>query len=277
MRKRQEKAKQERQARKRQQEAEAERRRKDQEEADYEISVRHDDKQRTSHGRRAVNGAISLHVPQSLVKAKSVPYLKHGKPARRSQVINHDDFDIVRIYGAEYRGIVQYYLLAGDVRRLHRLRWVMLTSMLKTLASKHRSTVTKIAAKHKTTIPIPYGPRTCFEVIVERGRNSKALVARFGGIPLRRQKSVAINDRLPERIIYPRKELVSRLQTGRCELCECPGEMEVHHVRKLAELDTSEPARWTKVMAKRRRKTLVVCANCHGLIHQQGSPATFTT
>ncbi|MGW3957557.1 HNH endonuclease [Streptomyces sp. NPDC004752] len=41
--------------------------------------------------------------------------------------------------------------------------------------------------------------------------------------------------------------------------------------------DTSEPARWTKVMAKRRRKTLVVCANCHGLIHQQGSPATFTT
>lgn len=65
--------------------------------------------------------------------------MQRGKPERRSQVINYSDHDIVRIYGAEYRGVVQYYLLAGDVRRLHRLHWVMLTSMLKTLASKHRS------------------------------------------------------------------------------------------------------------------------------------------
>jgi hypothetical protein len=58
-----------------------------------------------------------------------------------------------------YRGIVQYYLLAGDVYRLHRLRWVMETSMLKTLAGKHRTTVSKIAAKHKAKIQTPHGPR----------------------------------------------------------------------------------------------------------------------
>ncbi|MET8047864.1 group II intron reverse transcriptase/maturase [Streptosporangium sp. NPDC005286] len=114
----------------------------------YEISVQHDDRQRTASGQRAVNGAVSLHVPKALIKAKIALYTKRGKPARRPQVINYDDHDIVGIYGAEYRGLVQYYLLAGDVRRLHRLRWVMLTSMLKTLASKHRSTPTKIAAKH---------------------------------------------------------------------------------------------------------------------------------
>ena len=67
-------------------------------------------------------------------------------------MINYGDYDIVRIYGAEYRGLVQYYLLAGDVRRLHRLRWVMLSSMLKTLAAKHRSTATKIAAKHQVQV-----------------------------------------------------------------------------------------------------------------------------
>lgn len=43
----------------------------------------------------------------------------------------------------------------------------MLTSMLKTLASKDRSTVTKIAAKHKAKIQTTHGPRTCFEAIVE--------------------------------------------------------------------------------------------------------------
>ncbi|WP_199537243.1 group II intron reverse transcriptase/maturase [Spongiactinospora gelatinilytica] len=41
--------------------------------------------------------------------------------------------------------MVQYYLLAGDVWRFDRLRWVTETSMLKTLAAKHRSTVAKMA------------------------------------------------------------------------------------------------------------------------------------
>ncbi|CDR16987.1 predicted protein [Streptomyces iranensis] len=89
-----------------------------------------------------------------MIKAKIALYSKRGKPARRSQVINFSDHDIVRIYGAEYRGVVQYYLLAGDVRRPHRVRWVMLTSMLKTPAAKHHTSVRRIAAKHKA--------RTCF-------------------------------------------------------------------------------------------------------------------
>lgn len=241
----------------------------------YEISVRHDDRQFT-RGQRTVNGQIALHVPESVVTAKSAPYLQRGKPARRPQLINSDDYDIVRIYGAEYRGIVQYYLLAGDVRRLHRLRWIMLTSMLKTLASKHRSTVTKMAAKHKAKIQTPYGLRTCFEVTVDSGRTGKPLVARFGGIPLRRQKTAVIDDRTPDRLTYPRRELVTRLRRGRCELCEQPGPMEVHHIRKLADLDNLQPAPWNKAMAKRRRKTLVVCGTCHDHIHAQRPNTTLT-
>ena len=84
--------------------------------------------------------------------------------------MNDDDYTIVATYGAEYRGIVQYYLLAGDVYRLNRLHWVMETSMLKTLAGKHHSTVSKMAAKYKAKIETPHGPRTCFEASVERER-----------------------------------------------------------------------------------------------------------
>ena len=58
--------------------------------------------------------------------------------------------------------------------------------MLKTLAGKHRSTVTKMARKYKTTIETPAGPRTVFQVTVERDGGRKPLVARFGGIPLKR-------------------------------------------------------------------------------------------
>jgi hypothetical protein len=242
----------------------------------YEISVQHDDRQRTASGQRAVNGAVSLHVPATVVTAKNALYMKRGKPACRSEVINYSDHDIVRIYGTEYRGLVQYYLLAGDVRRLHRLHWVMLTSMLKTLASKHRSTATKIAAKHKAKIMTPQGPRTCFEAVVERGKGSKPLVARFGGIPLTRQKTAVINDQLPARIIYPRRELIGRLSATRCELCELIGDVQVHHVRSLAELDASDPTPWAKIMIRRRRKTLVVCTGCHDRIHGTRSVTAFT-
>ena len=82
-------------------------------------------------------------MPVEVIKAKCAPYMQHGKPARRTRLMNLDDYTIVSIYGAEYRGIVQYYLLASDVYRLNRLNWVMETSMLKTLAGKHRSTVSK--------------------------------------------------------------------------------------------------------------------------------------
>jgi hypothetical protein len=145
---------------------------------------------------RATNGKIGLRVPQPVIKAKCAPYLNHGKPAHQPRLKNLSDYDIVGRFGAEYRGVVQYYLLAGDAWRLDRLRWVMLTAMLKTLAAKHRSTVTKMARKHKSTIVTPYGPRRCFEARAERA-GRKPLVARFGGIPLKRQKKAVITDRPP--------------------------------------------------------------------------------
>ena len=51
--------------------------------------------------------------------------------------------------------------------------------MLKTLAAKHGSTVTKMARKYKAKIDTRYGPRTCFEATVERaGRTTGRQVRR---------------------------------------------------------------------------------------------------
>jgi hypothetical protein len=180
---------------------------------------------------------------------------------------------IVGRFGAEYRGLVQYYLLAGDVQRLHRLRWVMETSMLKTLARKHGSSASKMAARFKAKISTLHGPRTCFEASVAR-EGRKPLVARFGGIPLKRQKTAVLTDRLSTGPVYPNKELIRRLRAGRCELCKRADNIQVHHVRALADLNrTGQPQpEWVQVMGKRRRKSLVVCGDCHDLIH--GHPAT---
>ncbi|MDT2006272.1 maturase [Rhodococcus opacus] len=233
----------------------------------YEIITQHADHMVGGKGR-SVNGVVGLRVPRDVIKAKCAPFLKLGKPERRNRMVNEDDHTIVRTYGAQYRGLVEYYLLAGDVYRLNRLEWVMKTSMLKTLACKHNSTVTTMADRYKTTIATPSGPRRCFEARVER-EGRQPLIARFGGIPLRRKKHAVLTDRIPRPVTVRRKELVTRLQAGRCELCKQTGTVDVHHVRALAELHRPgqpQPV-WNQLMAKRRRKTLVVCADCHITIH----------
>ena len=140
--------------------------------------------------------------------------------------------------------------------------------MLKTLAAKHRSTVTKMAARHKAKIKTSDGPRTCFEARKQR-EGKTDLVARFGGIPLRRDRRAVIRDPGPAPAAVSRKELITRLRRRQCELCEHGTTVAVHQVAGLASLGKPGPGQpaWAALMAKMRRKTLVVCAACHDYIH----------
>ena len=130
--------------------------------------------------------------------------------------------------------------------------------------------MSKIAAKYTAKIETPHGLRTCYEARIQRG-SKPDLVARFGGIPLVRNMDAVLSDRVPDRPPTPRKELIHRLLTRRCELCGDPGTVVVHQVRKLTSLGVPGPGQpaWAKKMAQMRRKTLVVCASCHDLIHAQ--------
>ncbi|WP_342673591.1 RNA-directed DNA polymerase [Glycomyces tenuis] len=67
------------------------------------------------------------------------------------------------------------------------------------------------------------------------------------------------------------KELVRRLLADTCEICQSSGEVEVHQIKALTELATfGEPLPdWTRIMRARRRKTLVVCRDCHDRVHHR--------
>jgi group II intron reverse transcriptase/maturase len=240
----------------------------------YQITVQHCDTKLTN-GCRSANGGIALRVPLDVIRAKCAPYRRRGKPWHRPQLQNLHDYDIVRIYGAEYRGIVNYYRLAQDVYRLHPLRWNAETSMLKTLAAKHRSAVTTMAARHKAKIETSDGMRTCFEARKRRAGKPE-LVARFGGIPLRRDRRAVIRDPAPAPAVIARKELIHRLRKRRCELCEHGTTVAVHQVAGLVSLGRPGPGQpaWAALMANKRRKTLIVCADCHDHIH--ANPVTNT-
>src|SRR5262249_39763190 len=183
----------------------------------------------------------------------------------------HDtDFSIVTQYQAEYRGLVQYYLLAFNVHRLWRLHRVMELSLVHTLAGKVKTSANRGYRKYQKNVEAPHGTQKGLEEIVRRCPKKKPLIARFGGIELRRQKHAILNDH-PKEVFSVRSEVVQRLLAQKCELCGAEGTCQVHHVHKLADLDRpgqDEKPPWIKRMAARRRKTLVVCRGCHEAIHR---------
>lgn len=241
----------------------------------YEIvAQRANEKHNSQSGYRTVNGKMGLRVPAEVIQKRCARYMRKGVPAHRNELIQDDDFTIISRYQAEYRGLVQYYLLAINVSWLHQLHWIMQASLLRTLARKHRTSLKAMSERYQATTETHYGRLSCMEIVVERANGKKPLVAQFGGIPLRRQEKAILSDLDPaysQQRGRDRNELIKRLLAEKCELCGSKMNVEVHHIRKLADLreqGRNEKPRWVKKMIQRRRKTLMVCANCHEHIHR---------
>jgi group II intron reverse transcriptase/maturase len=237
----------------------------------YEISTfqRNDARERTYYKRRVLNGKVELSLPKRVIQEQSQRYRKGNKPIHRPEMEHDSVFTIISYYQGVYRGIVEYYRMAHNVYQLNTLKWIMETSLTKTLAAKLKLSVRKVYAKYHTTLQVDGKPYKGLQTVIDRGEEKKPLVAQWGGIPLRRRMDLPLSD-TPYPYWDARTELVQRLLADTCELCGSHTDIEVHHIRALKDLKrygrTEKPA-WVKTMAARHRKTLVVCCSCHKDIH----------
>jgi group II intron reverse transcriptase/maturase len=227
---------------------------------------------RSNHnGDRSGNGVIALLMPRQPVRAIAAEYSRGGKIIHRADALNDTDYTIVQRYQSVLRGIYNYYCLATNVGqrgRMSRIKWVLETSLVKTLAHKHRCHVTQIIKSHKVEIPgLPY----LLRVAVERPGKGP-LVAQFGGLSFARKKTGFEGTVDFEfecswwRHAGRRSEAVQRLLAEKCELCGKEGPLEAHHIRKLTDLNRKgrPPIEgWKQAMIARKRKTLMVCHGCH--------------
>ena len=241
----------------------------------YEIAVQHsNEKLSPTTWTRNVNGRVELRVPAKVIEEHCAHYQAKGKPIHRAEYLNESDFAIMEKYQWKYRGLMQYYTLAINIAWFNKLHYVMRSSLLKTLARKHKTSVSQMVKKYQTVRETPpYGTMKCLEVRVERGEK-KPLVARFGGIPWRRQEKAILVDRNPQMTVIPRNELVKRLLQNTCEICGSDEQINVHHIRGLKDLKQKgrrEKPLWVRIMAAMQRKTLVVCRYCHDAI-EAGRP-----
>lgn len=101
--------------------------------------------------------------------------------------------------------------------------------------------------------------------------DKRRLVAIFGGMSHGREPFEPTCD-APRLVHNTRSELLERLLRDKCELCGSSEGCNVHHIRKVAELERKKRAGvlkpWEAVMLTRKRKTLVLCRRCHLMVHQ---------
>lgn len=245
----------------------------------YNLIVTQDNRKHTN-GRRSVNAVVSLRVPKEVIVAKCQPYVVHGRPVHRPELVSMSDFDLLAKHQSVYRGVVNYYRVAHNLRDLSRLHGVMQKSLTKTLARKLQISVPQVYQRYRAMIldeNLLWKPG--LEVRIERGGDKPPLIARWGGISLKWRIDAVVED--PPVFDWPINtvELVQRLLADKCEICGSRDNVQVHHIRALKDLQKkgrSTPPPWAQLMAARRRKTLVVCHNCHVAIHM-GRPTSSRT
>ena len=173
---------------------------------------------------------------------------------------NRSDFEIVSTYNSQIRGICNYYRLASNFPKLDYFVYIMEYSCLKTLASKHQTTMAKARGDRRTgkRWGVPYETKTGTKTLIflnmtDIRKNRKAKLENVDAVP----KSVSKHN-----------EIKNRLNAGICELCGCDSEpVVVHHIKSLKSLKGKFV--WERKMRSIRRKTLIVCETCHNKIHNR--------
>jgi hypothetical protein len=238
----------------------------------YEIKRWRADKRhriRDKHGRvytkRSWTYRLALLIPHDKITAFTRTYgeWQSWTGTHRPGLLNLSELEILKIYNAEMRGFLNYYALTDNLSKVGaRILWITSVSFFKTLANKRQSRVSKVARSLRKG-------KNRF-VIHHRKANGtvKEYVLLSSTRQLRRSRITYHNlDRPPNTWLYRTStELGQRINAKQCEWCDTlEGPFEVHHVRRLKDLKGKLP--WEKQMLQRRRKTMVLCKECHIDLH----------
>ncbi len=214
--------------------------------------------------RRTVKERLHLRIPQHTMsefcRRKGYGNYESLHPSSKAGWILMDEAEILLAYNAEIRGIANYYALANGAKGgLRKLMYLAQSSFLATLADKFKSSISKELLKHRQGKDI---------VVLTKMKEGKS--QRYTLFTLRNWKPPQPKDVdvLPTTIHlrFGRGTLGQRLDMSICESCrKTGGYLEVHHVRKLKDLQGKEW--WEQVMSTRKRKTMILCVECHDLLH----------
>lgn len=220
--------------------------------------------------RRTTKGIPILCVPKEKTK-KFCKSKKYGqwetmKIFHKPELMQLSDAEIISTYNAELRGLANYYAMAKDVKaKLSKLFYIAHSSLVKTLAAKHKTSSKAIFSrlKHNRTLSLRYELK---------GKVKQLKVFKLSELKLIPRKHKEIDNYLDTYTYSEGTELLRRWNAQECDICrKDEGYFEIHHIRKLKDIKDGKE-KWQKLMIARRRKTLVLCVECHHLLHSGKLP-----
>ncbi len=216
-------------------------------------------------------GRVLLSIPKhkviSFCNKNGYGNWQSKKATHRGKLVTSSEAEIITTYNAELRGLANYYQLAKNIKHeLNALLTLAHHSLFKTLSNKRKRKVSQTVRDMKSN---DYH----LKVKTKQGWKSIKL---FQLKDLTRNTTTSTIDNLPTtaHLYKSGTELIKRMQANQCEYCGIvTSEVEVHHVHKLKDLQSKNHLEhWEKVMIARNRKTMILCKQCHNLLHQGKLP-----
>jgi hypothetical protein len=176
--------------------------------------------------------------------------LDTGFPMSNKKLTSYDDYTILMRFNSVRRGIINYYCLVDNSSSLCRVDYILRYSAAKTLAHKHKTSMSKIFTKHKKLL---YVEKESFN-----GKVYKTSMPKFKAFkPL--VKPISTRD--------PFQTYANRLTNSKldepCAICGRFTDVESHHIKH----DRERNAEKLNFNALLSRKQIPVCRKCHDDIH----------
>lgn len=215
--------------------------------------------------RRA--GCISFGVPADVIRERIRQCTRNGKPSPRNDLLSQPVENIMWTYASEINGLYNYYCLAANVaKRLHHYAWFHRRSMVNTIAKKERLSSAKVRRKYGRVVPCPSGHGTVKALCVMDDDRMTAYYPFAGFV----KKDYCFKPE-PGEVKEFGPRLKERILADECEVCHAMGHVEVHHVRSLKQTAGRYAGKvlpyWLNLMLSMRSKTLVLCPECHKMLH----------
>lgn len=238
----------------------------------YDIRVRRSGQIKQSgmgFTKRTLNNKVELLVPleekitRFLFDKHIVRQDDHGRllPICRNNLLRCSELEIISAFNAEIRGLCGYYCMASNYTKLNYFAYLMEYSCLKTLAGKHKSSVAKTIEKYRirgeSKWAVPYTTKAGDKLMsIAKAPDCK--------------RTANDIDTIKNHAVYYANSVTTfeaRLKAKTCELCGSTDAAcyEIHHVNKVKNLAGKEA--WERIMIAKKRKTMVLCLECHKRIH----------
>ena len=180
----------------------------------------------------------------------------------RPGLTSTEDAEIISLYNAEIRGLLGYYQLARGAsgNDLNRLVHLWQTSLLRTLAHRHNSTIAAQAQRLKRNgNSVTYRTQT--------GKTRRIKMWDWSDF-----KTRPINDWRIDRVASnwqayagDRVGMIQRLGAEHCEQCGATENLTIHHIHAMR--DTKDLTAIQRRRSARIRNTVVLCDTCHRARH----------